>query len=56
MRRSDGFEVESTSKISIEHRKGQPVLANGVAAGNYGDGPLVSIVPDAFASWHTAGM
>jgi hypothetical protein len=51
VRSSDGFEVESSGRFTIEYREGQQVLTVEVENGNYGGGPSVSIARDAFAYW-----
>ncbi len=48
-RSSDGFEVQSASRSTIECREDRQVLTFYVESKSYGGGPSVSIAPDAFA-------
>ena len=48
---SEGFEVQSIGRFSIEYREGSQVVTLHVESGNYGGGPSISVARDAFAHW-----
>lgn len=52
VRSSEGYEVQSVDRFSIEYREGSRVVTVAVERGYFGGGPSVSISPKAFERWN----
>ena len=48
---SEGFEIQSTDRFTIEYREGNLVVTIQAEQGTFGGGPSVSISVGAFARW-----